>query len=65
MKMNKSAFNLKLIALILFLTSFVGCKKEEEAVLLETGTVTDIDNNIYKTIKIGNQWWMAEDLNTT
>ena len=47
------------------MTSFIGCKKEEEAILLETGTVTDIDNNIYKTIKIGNQWWMAEDLNTT
>ncbi len=65
MKMNKSAFNIKLIALILLVTSFIGCKKEEEAILLETGTVTDIDNNIYKTIKIGNQWWMAEDLNTT
>jgi uncharacterized protein (TIGR02145 family) len=40
-----------------------GCKKEEEApVVIETGTVTDIEGTTYRTIKIGNQWWMAENL---
>jgi uncharacterized protein (TIGR02145 family) len=70
--MNTSKFHTtgKLtIAILLFLsTLFIallagGCKKPTPAPSApETGTMTDRDGNVYGTVKIGNQWWMAQDL---
>lgn len=48
---------------LLILTS--SCSKKEDVNPLETGSVSDIEGNVYKTVKIGTQWWMAENLKTT
>lgn len=33
--------------------------------VIETGTVTDHEGHSYRTVKIGDQWWMAENLAVT
>ncbi len=59
---NKLGFIVILVSLCMLVFTN-SCKKDEEPVI-ETGTMTDIDGNIYATVKIGNQWWMAENLKT-
>lgn len=49
-----------IVALLLF-----SCKKEEKKQEIERDLLIDVQGNIYETVKIGNQWWMAENLRCT
>ncbi|MGB4775761.1 MAG: fibrobacter succinogenes major paralogous domain-containing protein [Daejeonella sp.] len=54
----------RLIYVVLFvLSSFIACKKDKKDT--PSNTVKDFDGNVYKTVKIGDQVWMAENLNST
>ena len=46
--------------------AFISCdNKQDDIMPPETGTLIDCQGNSYTTVKIGNQWWMAENLRCT
>ena len=51
-------YQLLSIGFLLILTN--GCKKDDDK-----SSVTDIDGNVYRTITIGTQTWMVENLKVT
>lgn len=63
---TKSTIYVYLLFILLTIT-FSSCKSDsnEDPLITKQGEVTDIDGNIYKTVTIGTQVWMAENLKTT
>ena len=50
------------VGLITFVES---CKKESSVTPGGSNSITDIDSNVYHSVKIGTQVWMVENLKTT
>lgn len=58
--------DIRIITVTLFLIILMGCEKQKsiEDFSVETSVMKDSrDGQEYKIVKIGNQWWMAENLN--
>lgn len=55
------------LILFLIITLLNACESDpdDKPVMNETGTMSDVEGNVYRTVKIGNQWWMAENLKVT
>ena len=54
----------KALAFLSFIVALISCNPAQEKKIREE-TVSDVDGNSYKTIKIGQQVWMRENLKTT
>jgi uncharacterized protein (TIGR02145 family) len=70
MKRNNLLLVLLFIVPVFSILMFAGCKKDDpddkpDDTPNYPATVKDIDGNTYKTVKIGTQVWMKENLRTT
>jgi len=67
---NKSVFfDIRIIFMLAGILLVTACQKDEVKLKFNPsvtyGSVTDIDGNTYKTVTIGDQTWMAENLRTS
>ena len=63
--MKRSMHHSLLAVMTVFLMLSAGCTKEKPAVPKAGEPVTDIDGNEYKTVQIGGQVWMAQNLDVS
>ena len=64
-KIIKRLLNLLIIAGVVMILA-TSCKKDNDTDdPTQSGTVKDIDGNVYTTVTIGTQVWMVENLKTT
>ncbi|MEI6679958.1 MAG: fibrobacter succinogenes major paralogous domain-containing protein [Mariniphaga sp.] len=62
---SKSRICIRPFLLVILLIITISCSKKENNPPVITETVTDIEGNVYKTVMIGTQVWMAENLKTS
>jgi uncharacterized protein (TIGR02145 family) len=58
----KGSFIFLFLGALVILTA--GCEKVADKEI-QKGTVSDFEGNVYPTVLIGNQWWMAKNLKAT
>lgn len=65
MKKRKIISIFQLLIMGVFILFASSCEKDDDNEPSTKDTITDQDGNVYKTVTIGGQTWMAENLRTT